>query len=448
MHDKPHTPVFTMPIPFHPSFNGTYLPHPMYPHYGFGNQFAYDFNLWNKVHNLQLPEMEKMNYISSLSSGMNNSNSMSSVSSDHSSKPSLSLFQISLCLLCTAELPRHHPSKCPMLKRGKAQGFWPSVCHNCRHLIPEHDSKSCPNAKSLHYPGDIITVNNDTVKHNRLHLMNSKFNSFKKANDDSVLGTKFIHEKTRKTFKPKEDNHSHEKNTKLPPISNFLIPKKGHHETCNNINCFNKINSNDTDAHTLPPKRRISSTYTLPNPVLLDAYGLPIDLNQSQVCIEPKTQESKRLIIPSKHPLNPKKLIVNESISNESITVTHALPVKNPGSNKKHAIKSDDSATSSHGSSKAATHFVPMAQQMSSDSEADVFTSDDEEDAFSVINNSTIGFHQELLYNGVSKCSALKHTPNLLLPTSKIKATNCPESGSDHEKINVITESLLYIGAL
>ena len=517
------------------------MPHPIFPYYGHGMNVPYSYNNWNKEQPLLVSEVNMSGSVSNSSisnssywnkeqplpvSEVNISGSVSTSSISNSSEQP-SLFNISLCLLCTADIPRHNAKQCPMLQEYQSLNFWPSVCHNCRHLIPVHDTRKCPNFKSLHYLEDVTTINNDTplqnpfnFKHRRLRQLSTKVNSFETACDDSVLGTTFIPEKTRKTFRQKAKN-SKEK-TQLPPISSFLKPKKGHHEACNDVNCFNefslkpqsmlskrkkrtaqpnlsslvtKVNS-EKDFHLLPTENNVlKPTYTLPNPVLLESNGLSLmNINHFQkyakeICVEKPTDKpikppaSTIIIIPNEHSLNPKECIiqVGDEASNwlrkngqncyinkrSDSPLSTLVNCQNEGTtNNTVAPEAIDNAHKNNeiNSTVTAAPIASVVEYMNSDSEIDVFTSDDEEDALSVMQYSLLTFRPQLASN-ISECSTFKHslvkdcnTKSSILPiikSNKLDAKgskNLPKLSKFEYKEsknvidNVITESLLYVG--
>ena len=137
-----------------------------------------------------------------------------------------------MCVMCAVRIPKHFPSRCPTEIYDSAY-TWPSICYKCKPFIPIHDHERCPNAKSLacssveDYVGPKM-MDKKAIKIREKHYckntLNSRKKSFKTASDGSLQGTTFFPQKAKRTFVQKSYVHNR---PNLPPMASFMQPMDG-----------------------------------------------------------------------------------------------------------------------------------------------------------------------------------------------------------------------------
>lgn len=158
-----------------------------------------------------------------------------------------------MCVMCAACIPKHIASRCPT-EIEESISTWPSMCYKCKPFIPIHDHVSCPNVKTLIPMSESPVFINDPVFDPSRLVLSSRPNSFqnysnlsnrsrfKPASDASVEGTTFRHQKSRKVF-----NYSKAfAPPTLPPMSSFTETKQksyGLNYTTQGQNAYSNIDT-------------------------------------------------------------------------------------------------------------------------------------------------------------------------------------------------------------
>ena len=343
-----------------------------------------------------------------------------------------------MCVICVASIPKHLPSKCPTEMVDNAY-MWPSICYKCKSFIPIHDHKDCPNARSLtctaknldNFVHPARTTEQEAVKIwekcNRKKSLNSRKASFKIASDESVKGTTFNPQKTKKTFvqKPHGPNRPN-----LPPMSSFLQPMNENKDcngseasaTCSAANTMRTPESNkstscpfvvgdNTGDFTLPNiEKTKNNTYT----TKLDfddleekrkCKGKPVNVNKigkiSRKFVRARIITVSNPSVPSNHLASKQEtladvkcssLITNSDVKNKNQPVVwNDLSLIYPQESTKTAERNSFEGNDKENKIPEAQNYqvkpkspLPRASRsiitLGSDSEADLYSSNDEED--------------------------------------------------------------------
>ena len=312
-------------------------------------------------------------------------------------------YWISMCVMCVASIPKHFPVKCPT-EREDFSLIWPSICFKCRPFVPIHDQQNCPNAKA--FTSSAQTVDNfhknidpEAIKIRRPTSPSKNRKKFRMASDESVRGTTFHPQKTRKTFILKKPTDL----SPLPPISSFLQSDDA---------MENAAESNSTDEtgdYTLPmSNRNQTATYT----TQLDFNDLEEKQNNRRCVLGPRKVVRKKVsrvkaINIFRSPIDSESLVCkNVDKRNSPVESSiHGSEIINHQHDAKLAYWNDLSSVLSYDNQNGNQDFVKTkgkenlencaikkvrtipkrltikSVKMGSDSEVDLYSSNDEEDA-------------------------------------------------------------------
>lgn len=313
-------------------------------------------------------------------------------------------YWVSMCVMCAASIPKHFPFKCPTEKEDSAL-IWPSICFKCRPFVPIHDHENCPNAKA--FTSSTTTVDNfsnyiepEIIKVRKPPSLPKRNKKFRVASDESVHGTTFYPQKTRKTFVQKQPTDLF---PQLPPIHSFLQSNDA--EKSNNNNAADSFPTDETSDYTLPLNNATQKvTYT----TKLNFNDLEEKQNTIKQVLRPRKVVKKKMREKRANlsPMDSESLVLENDDKSCNLVKNHQYDTKMTIWNDLSSILSTDNANNKQGFVKMnekenfkndpnkccaipkaiSQRLVIKSITMGSDSEVDLYSSNDEEDV--LINQS------------------------------------------------------------
>ena len=334
-------------------------------------------------------------------------------------------YWISMCVMCVASIPKHFPGKCPT-EREDFSLIWPSICFKCRPFVPLHDQQTCPNAKAFTSSARTRTVDNfhknidpEAIKIRRPTSPSKNRRKFRVASDESVHGTTFHPQKTRKTFILKKPTDL----SPLPSISSFLQSDDAMK------NAADSISTDETGDYTLPMSNK-NATYT----TQLDFNDLEEKQNNRRQVLGPRKVVRKKVarvkaINIFRSPIDSESLVgknvdrchspVASSIhGSEEMNhqhdaklaywndLTSVLSHDHPNENQDFVMTKGKKNQGNYAFKTVRTNpkrFSIKSVKMGSDSEVDLYSSNDEEDAL-----ASQSIYQKMSTGKAKTCSVLQ----------------------------------------